>query len=108
MGWIVFVVVQIVFLTAGYQRERRAGRWQWSKFSFAMAFAALECVIIATPVATLDQNGRYFAPVLGVCIAVAVANFIWFIIACQRWRLPDGRTSLQAWRDEQARLRTLK
>jgi hypothetical protein len=39
---------------------------------------------------------------------VTSANFIWFIIACQRWRLPDGRTSLQAWRDEQARLRTLK
>jgi hypothetical protein len=31
---------------------------------------------------------------------VAAANFVWFILVCRRWRLPDGRTSIEAWRDE--------
>jgi hypothetical protein len=30
---------------------------------------------------------------------VAAVNFVWFIMVCRRWKLPDGRTSLQAQRD---------
>jgi hypothetical protein len=31
---------------------------------------------------------------------IAALNFIWMIIVARRWKLPDGRTSLQAYRDE--------
>jgi hypothetical protein len=34
---------------------------------------------------------------------IAALNFVWFIIVCRRWKLPDGRTSLQAYRDEHKR-----
>jgi hypothetical protein len=33
---------------------------------------------------------------------IAAANFVWFIIVCRSWTMPDGRTSLQMYRDEQA------
>jgi hypothetical protein len=41
---------------------------------------------------------------VAACILAAL-NFIWFIIVMRRWKLPDGRTSLQAYRDEQRVLR---
>jgi hypothetical protein len=33
--------------------------------------------------------------------AAAGLNFIWMIIVARRFNLPDGRTSLQAYRDQQ-------
>jgi hypothetical protein len=108
MGWIVFAIAQTLVIMAGIQGERRAGRWQWSKFGFALAFAALECALLLTPAFTLDFNNRYFAPVMIAAGIVAAGNFVWFIIACRNWRLPDGRTSIQAYRDDQAALRQRK
>jgi hypothetical protein len=40
-------------------------------------------------------------PVIAGATAVAATNFVGFIIAVRRWMLPHGRTSLQAYRDEQ-------
>jgi len=101
MVWLLFAVVQFLVIVAGIQRERRAGLWQWSKFFFSLAFAALECIVLIVPLTMIDMHGPYFAPVLTVAILIAVGNFVWFIIACRRWKLPDGRTSLEAYRDAQ-------
>lgn len=103
MSWIVFVVVQVVFIVTGVRRERAAGLWSWSKFFFSLAFAAAEAALLIGPLTMLDMKSRCFAPVFGVAAVIAAANFIWFIIACRRWRLPDGRTSLEAWRDANQR-----
>jgi len=48
-------------------------------------------------------NSRWFWWIYGAGWLIAAFNFIWFIIACRRWKLPDGRTSLQAERDGQSR-----
>jgi hypothetical protein len=39
-------------------------------------------------------------PLFITASVIAGLNFIWMIIVCRRWKLPDGRTSLQAYRDE--------
>lgn len=101
MWWIVFVVLQAYFIVAGIRNEQRAGLWSWSKFAFAMGFAALEVVIVTAPVVYFDLKGRFFLPVYIAAWVVAALNFIWMIIVCRRWKLPDGRTSLQAYRDQQ-------
>ena len=31
---------------------------------------------------------------------IAGLNFIWMILVARRWKLPDGRTSIEAYRDE--------
>ena len=99
MYWILFVVLQFVVIVAGIQREQRAGLWSWSKFLFAIAFAGLEVALLLIPLNTIAWNSRFFAPVMTAAGIIAALNFIWFIIACRRWRLPDGRTSLEAWRE---------
>jgi hypothetical protein len=48
-----------------------------------------------------DVHSRYFIPVYVGSWIVAALNFIWMIIVARRWKLPDGRTSLQAYRDQQ-------
>jgi hypothetical protein len=58
--------------------------------------------LVIVPVLTLDQNSRWFWWILGAGWLVAALNFIWFIITCRRWKLPDGRTTLQAERDGQS------
>jgi hypothetical protein len=100
MNWVIYLVVQGIFIYAGIRRERLAGLWSWSKLLFALAFAALEVTILCGPILGMDMRSPYFGPVLAVAGVVAALNFVWFIIACRRWRLPDGRTSLEAWRDE--------
>ena len=99
MLWLLAAIVQIVFIVSGVQRERRTGLWQWSKFAFVLAFAALESILLLTPIFTLDTKGPVFLPVFAAAAIVAAVNFVWFVIACRRWRLPDGRTSLQAYED---------
>jgi hypothetical protein len=47
-----------------------------------------------------DVHSRYFIPVYVTSWIVAALNFIWMIIVARRWKLPDGRTSLQAYRDQ--------
>jgi hypothetical protein len=41
-----------------------------------------------------------FMPAFIAAWAIAALNFIWMIIVARRWKLPDGRTSIQAYRDE--------
>ncbi len=103
MWWIVFVVLQGIMLLSGIRREERAGLWSWSKFVFALGFAALEVLIISAPLALMDLKNRYFWPLYIAGWVVAAANFVWFIIVARRWKLPDGRTSLEADRDQRQR-----
>src|ERR1700722_7536747 len=101
MGWLAFIVVQAIFIVSGVRREQRAGLWSWSKFFFALAFAALESLILFVPIYYVGTNSRYFGWTYAIAGTIAALNFIWFIIVCRRWRLPDGRTSLEAYRGEQ-------
>jgi hypothetical protein len=100
MAWLFMGLLQLYFIVSGIRQEEKAGLWSWSKFFFALAFGGLEFGILIIPLNLLDQHGRYFGPVMVGAGGVAILNFIWFIIACRRWRLPDGRTSLEAYRDD--------
>ena len=42
MLWVVFAVVQVIVIVSGIQQEQRVGLWSWSKFIFALGFAALK------------------------------------------------------------------
>jgi len=99
MAWLFIVLVQSYFIVSGIRQEERTGEWSWSKFFFALAFAGLECGILLIPLNLIDMRSRYFAPVMIGAGVIAALNFIWFIIVCRRWRLPNGRTSLEAYRD---------
>jgi Ca2+/Na+ antiporter len=102
MFWILTLVLQVGFIVAGIRHEEKAGLWSWSKFLFALGFAGVEVVFAIVPVLTLDMHSRPFWWIVGAGWLVAVLNFIWFIIACRRWKLPDGRSSLEADRDGQS------
>lgn len=104
MWWIVCIGLQIAVIAAGIRNEQRAGLWSWSKFAFALAFGVLECVIVIVPLTYIDMRSRYYKPVAVTAGIVAGLNFIWMIIVARRWKLPDGRTSLQAYRDQQHEL----
>ena len=64
-----------------------------------LSFAALEMILIMTPLTCINPHSRYFNAAWITATVIAALNFIWFIIVCRRWRLPDGRTSLEAYRD---------
>jgi hypothetical protein len=93
MGWIFFIVLQAIFIGAGIRNEQRAGLWSWSKFAFALAFAALEVAILVGPIVLMDVKSPRFMPVFITAWVVAALNFIWMIIVARRWKLPDGRTN---------------
>jgi hypothetical protein len=99
--WILALALQATVIGCGIRQEQRAGLWSWSKFFFALAFGILECIILMAPDTYIDPRNRYFVPVMITAAVVAALNFIWFIVVMRRWRLPDGRTSLQAYRDQQ-------
>jgi hypothetical protein len=101
MFWILFVLIQATVIISGIRREQRAGLWSWSRFVFALGFAALEVIILIGPIYFFGLQSPVFWPVFSVAAVVAALNFIWMIIVARRWKLPDGRTSLQAYRDEQ-------
>ncbi len=103
MSWIAFVLLQGLIIWSGIKQEQRAGLWSWSKFVFALGFAALECLIVIGPIALGKMNSPYFWPVYIAAWVVAAANFVWFIMICRRWKLPDGRTSLEAEREMNGR-----
>ena len=103
MWWILVVVSQLIVIAGGIQSERRAKLWSWSKFVFALAFAALEVIIVTVPLYLVDLHGRWFVSIMSIAGIVAALNFVWFIVIARRWKLPDGRTSLQAYRDEHDR-----
>jgi hypothetical protein len=100
MGWILFAILQFTVIAAGIRQERRAGMWSWSKFAFAIGFAILEVVIVSAPLYYFDMKSPHFMPAFITAWVIAALNFIWMIIVARRWKLPDGRTSLQAYRDE--------
>jgi|HubBroStandDraft_5_1064220.scaffolds.fasta_scaffold489318_1 hypothetical protein len=101
MAWILFVILQAIFIGAGIRNEQRAGLWSWSKFAFALGFAALEVTILIGPIVLINVKSPWFMPIFIAAWIVAALNFIWMIIVARRWKLPDGRTSLQAYRDGQ-------
>jgi hypothetical protein len=98
--WIAFAVCQIIVVISGIRQEQRAGLWSWPKFVFALAFAGLELIILLTPLSLMDLKNPRFVPVMGAAGVIAALNFIWMIIVARRWKMPGGRTSLQAYRDE--------
>ena len=100
MIWIAFAVFQIAVIASGIRQEQRAGLWSWSKVVFALAFAGLEFIILLIPLSLVQLNSPRFPSAMGAAGVVAALNFIWMIIVARRWKLPDGRTSLQAYRDE--------
>ena len=102
MLWILAAIAQIVVIVAGIRREQRAGLWSWSKFVFAIGFGVLQSIIVIAPVVYIDLKSPRFMPVFITAWVVAALNFIWMIIVARRWKLPDGRTSLQADRDRRA------
>ena len=109
MLWLLgFLVLQIAVIVSGIRQEQRSGIWSWSKFVFALAFGVLECMIIVVPVLCIDLHSRYFGPVFTAAAVVAALNFIWMIVVARRWKVPDGRTSLQAYRDQQSFVREQK
>jgi hypothetical protein len=99
MAWIFMLALQLVFIVAGIRREQKAGLWSWSEFVFIFGFAALEIVLVSVPAWTLNLHSPLMWWIIGAGWVIAALNFIWFIIVCRRWKLPDGRTSLQAARD---------
>ena len=104
--WVLAVfVLQIVMIVAGIRKEQHAGLWSWSKFAFTLGFAGLECAILIGPLTVMNVKSPDFLPVYVTCGVIAALNFIWMIIVARRWKLPDGRTSLQAYRDEQAAIK---
>jgi hypothetical protein len=98
--WIVFVILQGVIIWSGIQREQRAGLWSWSKLVFAIGFAGLECMLVIAPIFLFDLKSPKFMPAFIAAWVVAAANFVWFIIVMRRWKLPDGRTSHEADREQ--------
>src|ERR1700722_14579447 len=64
MWWILFVVVQALVIVSGIRNEQRAGLWSWSKFAFALGFAALEVILVLVPLNYIDWKSRWFAPVM--------------------------------------------
>ena len=100
MAWLFVGLLQLYFIVRGIRQEEKTGQWSWSKFVFALAFAGLEFGVIVTPLYLIAPTSRFYLSVSIGAGVVALLNFIWFIIACRRWRLPDGRTSLQAYYDE--------
>lgn len=103
MLWLLFFILQIYFIVNGIRAEKKAGTWSWSKFFFALTFAALDFGLLLAPYSALAPNSRHFTAALIASIVIAALNFIWFVVACRRWRLPDGRTSLEACYNEHPR-----
>lgn len=100
MWWIFFAVVQVIVIVSGIRQEQRAGIWSWSKFVFAICFGILQAGILLAPLFFLGLKSPMFWPAFSAAWVAAAINFVWMIIVARRWKLPDGRTSLQAYRDE--------
>jgi hypothetical protein len=101
MSWIISIVFMAFIVVSGIRREQRAGLWSWSKFAFTLGFAAVACALLLSPLFFLSLSSPYFWPAFSAAWVVVAALFVWFIIKCRSWKLPDGRTSLEAYRDDQ-------
>jgi hypothetical protein len=100
MWWILTIGLQVAIIASGIRQEERAGLWSWSKFFFALAFGGLEWCVLWIPMRYVDMHSRWFGWAVAAGALIALGNFVWFIIVCRRWKLPDGRTSLEAYYDE--------
>src|ERR1700722_6256425 len=98
MIWILMLALQVGFIVIGICREEKAGLWSWTKFLFALGFAGAEVWLGIVPGLSIDQARRLFWWVAGAGWLIAALNFVWFIIACRRWKLSGGATALQAQR----------
>ncbi len=94
MGWIIRLLLVLFTGVQGYEQSKREGTWSWSKFAFALGFAAVAGALVSVP--WIFMNTPAFVPVLVAAWVLFAALFVWFIIVCRRWKLPDGRTSLEA------------
>jgi phosphotransferase system glucose/maltose/N-acetylglucosamine-specific IIC component len=102
MFYVLGLILQIVAIGFGIRDEDWAGVWSWSKLVFALGFGVLEGVILIVPVAVINPNSHRPLVVYVLSCVIAALNFIWFVVVARRWKLPDGRTSVEAYRDEQA------
>jgi Na+/melibiose symporter-like transporter len=96
MSWIFTVLMALSLAFASYKRAKRAGLWSWPKFLFAIGFALFETALVTVPVIVLNPKNPYFWPAYGVAWVIAAVFFVLFIIVMRKWKLPDGRTSLEA------------
>jgi ABC-type transport system involved in Fe-S cluster assembly fused permease/ATPase subunit len=103
MGWLIPVVMALCFAFLGYSRAKRAGVWSWSKFFFSVGFALFEGALISAPLLVMSTNSPYFWPAYIAAWVVAAALFVWFIVKARKWKLADGRTSLEADREQRSR-----
>jgi hypothetical protein len=101
MYWLGFVVLIIVMAFVRFQKAKQAGAWSWSKFFLTLGFIAVVCTIVSAPLVLMNMTSPFFWPVYGAGWVVAIALFVWFIMKARHWKLPDGRTSLEADRDQQ-------
>lgn len=108
MWWLGSLALQIALIALGIRKEQRSGNWSWGKFTFVLGFGLMESILILIPIVGIDQHSVYFGPALIAVIVVAGANFVWMIVVARRWKLPDGRTGLEAYREEQLLLREAK
>jgi hypothetical protein len=96
MSWIFTVVMALSLAFASYRRAKKAGLWSWSKFLFAIGFAFFETALVTVPVIVLNPKSAYFWPAYGAAWVLAAVFFVLFILKARKWKLPDGRTSLEA------------
>jgi hypothetical protein len=99
MGWIFSVVMVLVFAFAAYRRAKQAGLWSWSKFAFTLGFLLFEILVVTTPLMFLSMNSRYFWPAYSAAWVLGAVFFALFIIRARKWKLPNGKTSLEAERE---------
>ena len=93
MVWLLVLIAQLYLIYLAVRRQEQSGGWSWSKFFFALAFLGFECILVVVPLNIMNPRGRYYLPVTVTAGVVAVLNFIWFLIVCSRWRVPDNRIS---------------
>ena len=99
MMWIIQLLLTLFYGAQGYEQSKRDGTWSWSKFAFTLGFAAFACLVLIGPLVFLNLNSPAFWPVFIAAWVVVAVLFVLFIIMARRWKLPDGRTSLEAARD---------
>jgi hypothetical protein len=99
MGWIFSLLLMVFVMVSSIRRAQRAGLWSWSKFAISLGFAAFMCLLVSAPLIFMNTSSRYFIPVYLATWVVALGLLVWFVIRARRWKLPDGRRSLEADRD---------
>ncbi|HVN92440.1 MAG TPA: hypothetical protein VMT38_02025 [Terracidiphilus sp.] len=100
MYWIGILALILVLAFARYQKVKRAGLWSTSKFFFTLGFAAVVSFVVIAPILLIDMKSPFFWPAFAAGWVVAAGLFVGYIIKARKWKLPDGRTSLEADREQ--------